>query len=88
MVLNDVVMPYTWYNVQGTNQNFQIVVNGVTHDVSLDLGSYHAIQLRNQLTTKLNAYNVSVAFSETSSKFTFTMANPTGTNTLAFGDLT
>ena len=85
MVLNDVVMPYTWYNVQETNRDFQIVVDGVTHDVSLDLGSYHAIQLRNQLTTKLNAHNVSVTFSETSSKCTFTMANPTGTNALVFG---
>ena len=86
MILNDVVMPYTWYNVQDSNRKFQIVVNGVTHDVSLDLGSYHALQLRNHLTTKLNAHDVSVTFSETSSKFTFTMANPVGTNALVFGE--
>ena len=30
MVLNDVVIPYTWYNVQETNQSFQTVVNGAT----------------------------------------------------------
>ena len=86
MVLNDVVLPYTWYNVQDSNRKFQIVVNGVTHDVSLDLGSYHALQLRNHLATKLNAHDVSVTFSETSSKFTFTMANPVGTNALVFGE--
>ena len=85
MVLNDVVMPYTWYNVQESNRHFQIVVNGVTHDISLDLGSYHAIQLRNHLSSKLNAHNVSVTFTETSSLFTFTMANPVGTNALVFG---
>ena len=86
MVLNDVVLPYTFYNVQETNQNFQIVVNGVTHDVSLDVGSYHAIQLRNLLNSKLSAHNVTVVFTETSSKFTFTMANPSGSNALVFGD--
>ena len=52
----------------------------------MDLGSYHALQLRNHLATKLNAHSVSVTFSETSSKFTFTMANPVGTNALVFGE--
>jgi hypothetical protein len=28
MVLNDVVMPYTWYNVQETNRHFQVSENG------------------------------------------------------------
>ena len=84
MVLNDVVMPYTWYNVQDTNNTFQIVVNGVTHNVQIEEGSYHAIQLRAKLTTLLQAYGVSVSFVETSSKFTFTMANPVGTNALVF----
>ena len=43
MVLNDVVMPYTWYNVQSSNNTFQIVVNGFTFDVTIPEGSYHAI---------------------------------------------
>ena len=85
MVLNDVVIPYTWYNVQETNQSFQVVVNGSTHDVQLDLGSYHALQLRDQLNSKLAAHNVTVSFSETSSQYTFTMSNPVGTNALVFG---
>lgn len=85
MVLNDVVIPYTWYNVQKTNQSFQVVVNGSTHDVQLDLGSYHALQLRDQLNSKLAAHNVTVSFTETSSQYTFTMSNPVGTNALVFG---
>ena len=85
MVLNDVVIPYTWYNVQETNRSFQIVQSGTTHDVTLDLGSFHAIQLRDHLNTKLSAHGVTVSFTETSSQFTFTMSNPVGTNAFVFG---
>jgi hypothetical protein len=50
MVLNDVVIPYTWYNVQDTNRHFEVVENGGTpFTVSLDVGSYHALQLRDHL---------------------------------------
>ena len=84
MVLNDVVMPYTWYNVQDSNRNFQLVVNGTPHDVQIDLGSYHALQLRDQLNTKLAQHSVTVSFIETSSQYTFTMTNPVGTNALVF----
>ena len=58
LALNDVVIPYTWYNVQETNRSFQIVQSGTTHDVTLDLGSFHAIQLRDHLNTKLSAHGV------------------------------
>ncbi len=85
MVLNDVVIPYTWYNVQETNRSFQITVNGTTHDVLLDLGSFHALQLRDHLNTKLSPYGVTVSFTETSSQFTFVMANPVVVNLLVFG---
>ena len=91
MVLNDVVMPYTWYNVQSSNNTFQIVVNGFTFDVTIPEGSYHAIQLRTKLNELLVTANigtdVTVSFLETSSKFTFTMANPVGThNDLVFAN--
>ena len=77
MVLNDVVMPYTWYNVQETNRHFEVVENGAATKVSLSAGSYHAIQLRDHLNGKLGAHaTISVTFSETSSLFTFTLANP------------
>ena len=55
MVLNDVVLPYTWYNVQETNRHFEVTENGQSHTVSLDVGSYHAIQLRTHLASKLTA---------------------------------
>ena len=86
MVLNDVVIPYTWYNVQETNRSFQITVNGTTHDVLLDLGSFHALQLRDHLNTKLSPHGVTVSFTETSSQFTFLMASPVGVNLLVFGN--
>jgi len=93
MVLNDVVIPYTWYNVQDTNRHFEVVENGGTaFQVSLDVGSYHALQLRDHLTLKLNAasaasgagYTYSVAFHEVSSKFTFTIDAPSVVNSFSF----
>ena len=93
MVLNDVVMPYTWYNVQDTNRHFEVVENGAgAYTVSLDVGSYHALQLRDHLIVKLNAasaasgagYTYTVAFYEVSSKFTFTIGAPSGVNSFSF----
>ena len=90
MVLNDVVIPYTWYNVQDTNRHFEVVENGGTpFTVSLDVGSYHALQLRDHLAIKLNAasgagYTYTVAFHEVSSKFTFTIDAPSGVNSFSF----
>jgi hypothetical protein len=93
MVLNDVVMPYTWYNVQETNRHFEVIENGGTaFKVSLDVGSYHAIQLRDHLIAKLNAasaassvgYTYTVTFDEVSSKFTFSIGSPSGANSFAF----
>ena len=90
MVLNDVVMPYTWYNVQETNRHFEVVEGGGTaFKVSLDVGSYHAIQLRDHLIIQLNAasgadYTYTVTFDEVSSKFTFTIGSPSGVNSFGF----
>ena len=90
MVLNDVVMPYTWYNIQETNRHFEIVENGGTaFKVSLDVGSYHANQLRDHMRDKLNAasgvgYTYTVTFNEVSSKFTFTIGSPSGVNSFGF----
>ena len=89
MVLNDVVMPYTWYNIQETNRHFEIVENGVVTKVSLDVGSYHANQLRDHMRDKLNAasgagYTYTVTFNEVSSKFTFTIGSPSGVNSFGF----
>ena len=90
MVLNDVVMPYTWYNVQDTNRHLEVIENGGSpFKVSLDVGSYHAIQLRDHLIAKLNAasgagYTYTVTFNEVSSKFTFSIGSPSGVNSFGF----
>ena len=91
MVLNDVVLPYTWYNVQETNRHFQVTENSQTFTVSLDVGSYHAIQLRTHLVAKLIAasaagagYTYTVTFDEVSSKFSFDVGSPLGVNSFAF----
>ena len=94
MVLNDVVLPYTWYNVQETNRHFEVVENSAApFQVSLDVGSYHALQLRDHLRSKLNTassvngagYTYTVTFNEVESKFTFSIASPLNTNSFNFG---
>ena len=55
MILNDVVLPYTFYNVQASNNTFQVVQNGAAPvTVYLDEGSYHALQLRDHLISMLH----------------------------------
>ena len=93
MVLNDVVMPYTWYNIQETNRHFEVVENGVATKVSLDLGSYHAMQLRDHLRGVLNAattanYTYSVSFHEVNSRFTVSIDTPVGVNRINFASET
>jgi len=90
MVLNDVVMPYTWYNVQEANRHFELVENGGEPiKVSLDVGSYHALQLRDHLRSTLNAstsqgYTYTVVFHEISSKYSVTIDSPVGINSFDF----
>eukprot|EP01047_Picozoa_sp_COSAG01_P082520 COSAG01_NODE_16884_length_1196_cov_3.291892_1_plen_127_part_00 len=55
VVLNDLVLPYTWYNVQELNRRFDVTENGITRTIELELGSYHALQLRNHVQSQLNA---------------------------------
>jgi hypothetical protein len=90
LVLNDVVMPYTFYNVQDSNRHFDLVENGVTTQAALDVGSYHAIQLRDHLKNRLDhfttqSYTYTVGFSEVDSRFTITIDSPTGVNQINFG---
>ena len=90
LVLNDVVMPYTFYNVQDTNRHFELVENGVSTQVALDVGSYHAIQLRDHLKSRLDyyssqSYTYTVVFSEVDSRFTISIASPVGVNQINFG---
>ena len=50
MILNDLVLPYTWYNVQEANRYLHLEENGgALSQVPLDLGSYNALQLQTHL---------------------------------------
>ena len=93
MVLNDLVLPYTWFNVQDTNNTFEVMENGPNSGftVTLTNGSYNALQLRDHLKTVLTlrsmsaggGYQYDVAFNEIDSKFTFTITTTySGTNTI------
>ena len=79
LVLNDLVLPYTWYNVQETNRTFMIqeLHNDPNHiQIDLDEGSYHVLQLRDHINTKLAASTLqdtyNVTYDEVASKFTIT----------------
>ena len=95
VILNDIVLPYTWYNVQETNRHFHVSENGGTPFlVSLTVGSYHAMQLRSHLQERLiyfsahsghgHSYTYTVSFDEVSAKFTFKITSPTGVNKITF----
>ena len=36
MVLNDLVLPYTWFNIQDTNNTFQVMENGPNSGFTVD----------------------------------------------------
>ena len=64
LILNDLNIPYTWYNVQSSNNVFKVYElddEGVIlfYNISLDLGSYHVLQLRDHLKQKLNDNSIS-----------------------------
>lgn len=69
LILNDLVLPYTWYNVQATNRELQLteykVVQGQTVATAvtfqLAIGSYHAIQLQNHLQKLFDQSRISTA---------------------------
>ena len=95
VILNDIVLPYTWYNVQETNRHFQVVENGGTpFTVSLTTGSYNAMQLRAHLQDRLiyysahsghgHSYTYAVSFAEVSAKFSFKITSPSGVNKFNF----
>jgi len=84
VVLNDLVLPYTWYNVQESNRYFEVVehwtsLGGVTDEtvrIAIDVGSYSALELRDAVALKLNTASgllltYSVSFSRITSKMEF-----------------
>ena len=84
VVLNDVVLPYTWYNVQLTNDRFTVTETNAaglsrTFQVRLVTGSYNAVQLTDELKRQLEfvsqamgfARAYTVSFDEVTAKFKF-----------------
>eukprot|EP01051_Picozoa_sp_SAG22_P017947 SAG22_NODE_2893_length_2120_cov_98.588817_2_plen_303_part_00 len=87
MVLNDLVLPYTWYNVQSSNQTFNVRENSESDlfECILTPGSYHVLQLRDHLKNRLDYYSsvygfdytYTVTYDEVAATFTF-QANKSG----------
>lgn len=86
LILNDLVLPYTWYNVQSSNQKFKARENnGAAFDVVLTPGSYHVLQMRDHLKDRLEYYSgtfgdnytYTVTYDEVAARFTF-IANKAG----------
>ena len=85
LVLNDLVLPYTWYNVQASNNQFTLVEEDSAdpshyHSITLriDEGSYSATELAAKLTWMLTYWShhgltYTVTFDPVSAKFTFTI---------------
>ena len=84
MVLNDLVLPYTWYNIQASNNAFTLIERSASlqrvHALALTEGSYTATQLKDHLQTVLtdasatiNLFNLTftVTFDQTTAKFNF-----------------
>jgi hypothetical protein len=87
MILNDAVIPYTWYNVQASNQTLMVreelleygaVVSTRSQTITLDSGSYNVNGLVKLLLEKLND-------SENALLDTYTLAYNQNTGKLTLG---
>jgi hypothetical protein len=94
IVLNDLVLPYTWFNVQTTNRSFHVRENnaGSTFEVFLQPGSYHVVQLRDHLKQQLDYYSgiygdnyvYTIVYQEVAAQFTFIADKPGGIAVVSF----
>ena len=97
IILNDLVLPYTWYNVQSSNQRFTVTEQAALNDsetfqVILTPGSYHVLQFRDHLKQQLDfnsqingqGYVYTITYDEVSAKFKFTAAAPNGASTTVY----
>lgn len=82
LILNDMNLPYTWYNVQSSNNKFKVYEDDFSatyYECDLLLGSYHVLQLRDHLKQRLDSYSIlygasyiyTVVYDELSAKFKF-----------------
>ena len=82
LILNDMNLPYTWDNVQSSNNKFKVYEDDFSatyYECDLLLGSYHVLQLRDHLKQRLDSYSIlygasyiyTVVYDELSAKFKF-----------------
>ena len=94
IILNDLVLPYTWYNVQSSNRSFDVRENNAAYPYQclLTPGSYHVLQLRDHLKQQLDYYSATsgfnyvytITYDEVSAKFKFTAAKANGATTTVY----
>eukprot|EP01050_Picozoa_sp_SAG11_P015335 SAG11_NODE_1978_length_3972_cov_45.154144_2_plen_305_part_00 len=97
IILNDLVLPYTWYNVQSSNRIFTVTeqlagYNNLSYQVILTPGSYHVLQLRDHLKQQLDFFSsvggfhyiYTITYDEVSAKFKFTAAEANGASTTVY----
>jgi hypothetical protein len=68
--VQSVVIPYTFYNINSTNNTLIYTVNGNVNILTISSGNYNAINLATFLTTSMS--NFSVKYNAITNKFTFT----------------
>ena len=94
IILNDLVLPYTWYNVQSSNRSFDVRENNAAYPYQclLTPGSYHVLQLRDHLKQQLDYYSATsgfnyvytITYDEVSARFTFSAVKAGGTAVVSF----
>ena len=67
------VIPYTFYNIDSTNNLLIFTANGLTTTLNITGGNYNAINLASYLTS--NLLNITVKYNPIINKFTFTHLN-------------
>ena len=64
------VIPYTFYNIDSSNNTLKYLLNGTTYTVTIDEGNYNIYQLVTFLKSNLNL--ITVTYNPINSKLTFT----------------
>lgn len=65
-------IPYSFYNIDNTNNILEYTANGQTTLLTIDVGNYNAYQLANYFTNYMN--NFTCTYNSITNKFTFTNA--------------
>jgi hypothetical protein len=72
--VQNATIPYTWYNIDSTNNTLIYHVNGVYYALQITQGNYNANQLASFLAKNMSG-NFTVSYDIITNKFTFTNPN-------------